>query len=548
MSKRSIKRSSSRRQAARTPQPPQTDAVLFSQQPAGEQQSPGEQQQVEQPKANKHEAMTFSQQPVDEQQGKLSNSDNSQETADRLEMADQPASTLHSARTAPVGKVVELEPSYRTRYVAWAGIVVLWLASLAAVVLRGDAPEWLLLTTLTLVFISSGLFPLLAAYRLRYERSLSAATIEQGELYIAIKLQRSLPLPSVWYSIYDQLHNTSTMRGQRITLKAGFMPLFHKSMSLTYRIQNIERGSYEAKPAMIRVGDWLGLTCITVQRELAASFIVLPQFQEPEEDSYVARNTSSIWMKHMTNAGKQDQTLQHRSKLRQKRDAEFGSSSLQEEGNGLATRPYAAGDSYRRIDSRAAARGMGLHTRLAQQDDTAPKLCMLLDQYDLPYQDAQQDQLFDSMVNWCLADTIKAGEEQNVSVLSDNWSFEYGGQRHAAELKYLLALTRPDVTTHLKERVQFLAPLLPDGGHVVVYSGAWKDSEGWLALAEAAWLKGSSLELQFVTTNRVMTYAMREQQKVLEAAGIQLVWRYSYVKPASIIEVEKGSERYASGT
>lgn len=541
MSKRSVRRSSSRKQAARTQPLPQTDAVLFSQPPAGEQQ------QAEQPKASKHEAVTFSQPPADEHQGKLSNSGDRKEMEDQPEAANQHASTLNSARTEPIGKVVELEPSYRTRYVAWAGILVLWLASLAAVVLRGAAPEWLLLTTLTLVFISSGLFPLLAAYRLRYERSLSAATIEQGELYIAIKLQRSLPLPSVWYTIYDQLHNTSTMRGQRIKLKAGFMPLFHKSMSLTYRIQNIERGSYEAKPAIIRVGDWLGLTCITVQRELAASFIVLPQLQEPEEDSYVARNTSSIWMKHMTNAGKQDHTLQHRSRLRQKRDTEFGSSSLQEEGNGLATRPYAAGDSYRRIDSRAAARGMGLHTRLAQQDDTAPKLCMLLDQYDLPYQDAQQDQLFDSMVNWCLADTVKAGEEQNISVLSDNWSFEYGGQQHAAELKHLLALTRPDVTIHLKERVQFLAPLLPDGGHVVVYSGAWKDSEGWLALAEAAWLKGSSLELQFVTTNRVMTYAMREQQKVLEAAGIQLVWRYSYVKPASIIEVEKGSERYASG-
>lgn len=519
MSKRSIKRSPSRKQAVRQQPPPQTDAVLFSQQPAGE------------------------------QQGQLSNeNEDRQGMADQPESADQHAAPLNSARTAPVGKVVELEPSYRTRYVAWAGIIMLWLASLAAVVLRGDAPEWLLLTTLTLVFISSGLFPLLAAYRLRYERSLSAATIEKGELYIAIKLQRSLPLPSVWYSIYDQLHNTSTMRGQRIKLKAGFMPLFHKSMSLTYRIQNIERGSYEAKPAMIRVGDWLGLTCITVQRELAASFIVLPQFQEPEEDSYVARNTSSIWMKHMTNAGKQEQSLQHRSRLRQKRDAEFGSSSLQEEGNGLATRPYAAGDSYRRIDSRAAARGMGLHTRLAQQDETAPKLCLLLDQYDLPYQDAQQDQLFDSMISWCLADTVKAGEEQNVSVLSDNWSFEYDGQQHAAELKYLLALTRPDVTIHLKGRVQFLAPLLPEGGHVVVYSGAWKDSEGWLALAEAAWLKGSSLELQFVTTNRVMTYAMREQQKVLESAGIQLVWRYSYAKPASVIEVEKGSERYAASS
>src|SRR5690606_28154517 len=135
-----------------------------------------------------------------------------------------------------------------------------------------------------------------------------------------------------------------------------------------------------------------------------------------------------------------------------------------------------------------------------------------------------------------------------VSVLSDDWSFEYRGEQHNDELKYLLALTRPDVALNMKERTVFFSPLLPANGHIVVYSGAWKDSEGWLALAEAAWLKGSSLELQFVTTNRVMTYAMREQQKVLETAGVQIVWRYSYMKPASVIEVERGSERYASAT
>jgi len=448
-----------------------------------------------------------------------------------------------SIRTAAVSNVLELEPSYRTRYGAWCGILVLWLASVAAVLLRGDAPEWLMLTTISLIVVFSGIFPWLGAYRVSYERYMSAMMIEQGELFVSVMLKRHLPLPGVWYAIDDQLHNSSTMRGHRLKLRAGFMPLFHRAMSLTYRICDMERGSYEAAPTVIRVGDWLGLTCIKVERMQKARLIVLPRLEQPEEESYVARNTSSRWLKK-----KVETHFQQTSSTMQKKDSyEIYSKLTKEDGLGIETRPYTAGDSYRRIDQRAAARGRGLHTRIAEAEETAPRLCTLLDQYDLPYRDDQQDQMFSSLISWCLADTVEAGKQQNVSVLCDNWSFEYKGQQDTAELKYLLAMTRPDVSVHMKDRVAHLSMLLPKGGHIVVYSGAWKDSEGWLALAEIASLKGSRLELQFVTTNRVMTYAMREQQKIMEQAGIHIVWRYSCAKPMPAVEVEKGSERYASG-
>jgi|GEM_PF-1681980 len=446
-------------------------------------------------------------------------------------------------RTAAVSNVIELEPSYRTRYGAWCGIIILWLASTAAVLLRGDAPEWLMLTTISLIIVFSGIFPWLGAYRISYERNISAMVIEQGELSVSIHLKRRLALPGVWYAIDDQLHNGSAMRDHRLKLRAGFMPLFHRSMSLTYRICDMERGSYEAAPTVIRIGDWLGLTCIKVERTHKARLIVLPRLQQPEEESYVARNTSSRWLKKRGGATYH----QDSSNKQQSKDYAVHSKFVQEDVLGAGTRPYAAGDSYRRIDQRAAARGRGLHTRTAEAEETSPRLCTVLDQYDLPYRDAQQDQMFSSLISWCLADTVEAGERQNVSVLCDNWSFEYTGQQDAAELKYLLAMTRPDVSVHMKDRVAYMSMLLPSGGHIVVYSGAWKDSEGWLALAEAALLKGSRLELQFVTTNRVMTYAMREQQKIMEQAGIHIVWRYSCEKPEPAIEVEKGSERYASG-
>src|SRR5690606_16306596 len=133
-------------------------------------------------------------------------------------------------RTEPVSKVFELEARYRTRYVAWAGILLLWMATVASIILRGAAPEWLLFTALSLVMISSGLFPLLASYRLSYERKISASTVEQGQMQVGITLVRALPIPGVWYAVNDQLHNSSTMRGERIKLRAGFTPLLHKSM------------------------------------------------------------------------------------------------------------------------------------------------------------------------------------------------------------------------------------------------------------------------------------------------------------------------------
>lgn len=445
-----------------------------------------------------------------------------------------------STRTEPVSHVIELEPSYRTRYGAWCGIILLWLASVTAVLLRGDAPEWLLLTTFSMVIIFSGVFPWLGAYKLSYERDMSALMLEQGELLVSVRMKRSLPLPGLWYAIDDQLHNTSMMRDHRLKLRAGFMPLFHRSMSLTYRIQDMERGNYEAAPTIIRVGDWLGLTCIKVERIQKAQLIVLPRLEKPEEESYVARHTSSRWLKRQADSSYRPPST---SSLHPQQPI----TSKNEDELSAMTRPYMAGDSYRRIDQRAAARGRGLHTRMAEDKEAAPRLCIVLDQYDLPYRDAQQDQMFGSLISWCLADTVEAGERQRVSVLCDNWSFDYTDEQGAAELKYLLAITRPDVTAHMKDRVAHMSMLLPTGGHIVVYSGAWKDNEGWLALAEAALLKGSRLELQFVTTNRVMTYAMREQQKIMEQAGIQIVWRYSCEKPQPVIEIEKGSERYASG-
>lgn len=460
--------------------------------------------------------------------------------------SDSNGGTNSVTRTPSVTSVIELEPNYRTRYGAWCGIFVLWLASLAAVLLRGDAPEWLLLGSFTFIAVFSGVFPMLAAAGVSFERQLSASTLEQGDLYVTVKLQRKLPVPGVWYAAYDQLHNTSTMRKQRIKLRASFMPLFHRSMSLTYKVSAMERGCYETAPAVIRIGDWLGLTCIKVECDQKAKLIVLPQLEQPMDESYVALNTSSTWMKQMQHRSDQQQRFMSQ---RSQHQAEFSDYSMntEDEGLGLSTRPYAAGDSFRRIDHRAAARGRGLHTRVGEVDETSPSLCMILDQYDLPYQEAQQDQMFSSMISWCLADTVEAGQQQNVSVLCDNWSFEFTGEKDVKELQYLLAVTRPDVSVHMKDRVPFMSMLLPTGGYVVVYSGAWKDSEGWIALAEAAWMKGSRLELQFVTTNRVMTYAMREQQKILEQAGIQVVWRYSYEKPEPAIEVEEGSERYVSG-
>lgn len=448
---------------------------------------------------------------------------------------------------------IHLKSQYKTRYGAWCGIFVLFIAALASVIWRNGAVEWLLLTVTSLVIVYSGIAPSIAARKLIYYRIISEQYSQDGNLHIETRLHRMLRIPGMWYVIDERYRNQSQLNTALLQYRASFTPLFHDEMILNYQLQQVTRGSYEALATDIIVGDWLGLTSITVSKTLQQQFTVLPPIIMPQLESFVMNNNSNRWIGDWDAERKQDissQNLSDQSDLQsitlQDQGAYYSQRQSPNSGLGNGTRPYIDGDSYRAIDIRAAARGRGWHTKLQEAELHTPQICFILDQYALPYQDELRNQLFESMVQWSVADILELGQQQPVFVITDDWSFEYAAPQHSYELRCLLALAKADVQQHMRDRLQQLADLIPQQSHITLYTGDWRETESWFALVEMARSKGCTLEIHFVTNNRVMTYAMREQQRTLEQAGMKLVWRYSQLNQSPISHVVEGSEHYAS--
>lgn len=448
----------------------------------------------------------------------------------------------------------QLQSRYKTRYGAWIGIGLIFFASLASVIWRGGAVEWLLLSVTSFLILYSGFAPYLAASKLIYSRVLSAQFSEDGEMVLQSTLMRKFCIPGMWYVIHEQYHNQSQLNKSPLAYRASFSPLFHRTMVIDYSLKHIERGRYAALPTEIIVGDWLGLTSIALKRDCPQHFVSLPTDQVPSEDSYVANNGANRWKEDRISDSLNSPT---QASLTSSIDDSNQSMHLNGDGELLPnqgvtsfiseqTRPYLDGDNYRRVDIRALARGRGLQTRLSEEQLAPPRHCIIIDQFALPYQDTLRNQLFESQINWAVAEVHEQSDSGTIFVITDDWSFEYSGEQHSYELRCLLALTRADVQQRMKERLPHLSILIPANSHVTVFTGDWRENEGWLALAELTWLKGCTLDIHFVTSNRVLSYAMREQQKILEQAGIRAIWRYSKADSDQLVNVIEGSERYAT--
>lgn len=448
----------------------------------------------------------------------------------------------------------QLQSRYQTRYGAWIGIVIVFLASLASVIWRGGAVEWLLLSVTSGLIVYSGVAPFMAASRLMYSRVLSDPFSEDGALILQSTLKRKFCIPGMWYVIHEQYYNLSQLNKTPLAYRASFTPVFQSTMVLDYSLKHTERGRYTALPTEIIVGDWLGLTSVSLTKECPQYFVSLPSDQVSSEDSYVANNGINRWRGDQINESLTQAPLtSNNDNMTQGLDVyDDGMQTTFIQGESRTsliseqTRPYQDGDNYRRLDIRALARGRGMQTRLSEEQLTSPQNCIIIDQFALPYQDTLRNQLFESQINWAVAEVNELSDNGDIFVITDDWSFEYYGERDHYELKCLLALTRADVQQRMKERLPHLSILIPANSHVTVFTGDWRENDSWLALAQLTSLKGCTLDIHFATNNRVMSYAMREQQKILEQSGIRAIWRYSKAESDQLVNVIEGSEHYAT--
>ncbi|WP_168121605.1 DUF58 domain-containing protein [Paenibacillus sp. HB172176] len=387
---------------------------------------------------------------------------------------------------------------YKTRWAVWAIIVVSFCGCLAAVVLRGGATEWFGLVLLAGIIAVSGLLPIISMIGLKAERMLTSTRIEADEAaQIELRLSRALRNPFVWIAVGDQAKHCNGMNGRTAAFREMGLLYFRSNWTVRYRLAELTRGSYALESVHVVLGDVLGLTAIARTIPCASELLVLPRL--PEEGQNEPRSRAGV----------------------SRNAAVLG-------GYGPDTRLYREGDSLRHLDFRSAARGRGWHTKI-QRVQSRAELMVVIDQEMNAYEG--KDFLFDSCIGWAFhfaRSHAKLGH--SVTAATRDWSLRLGssgnknGREEERELRERLARLEPLQQELSLDRLLEKALQLPAGSSLQIFTCGLREAQRWIELAGRLETMGFQLELYAVAPGRVASFAMREQQKLLEGRGIEVSW------------------------
>ncbi|MCR2804485.1 DUF58 domain-containing protein [Paenibacillus soyae] len=436
---------------------------------------------------------------------------------------------------------------YRPRWAAWAWITAAFGCSLGAVIARGGAVEWFLLILLAGMAGISLLLPLAAIRGIAVSRALPEADATAGEeLVIGLTLTRRSRLPLAWVAVEDTLRNESSMQEKEMSLRAVFAPLFDREMSARFDAKALTRGVHRFGTVTVSCGDPFGLTSIRRDMALDDVLTVGPAItagdrsDELADASFLGARTSET--AEPAHAGLIAEPSD-RSEAWTTRNA----------GIGPETRLYAEGDSFRHLDFRAMARGRGLHTKIYPGAGRL-ELYVAIDSYAAPY--GGDDALFDACIGRMLQDAVRASSENiSVTVFAEKRSFGLPGlagrelMARVGELKLLLARLKPSNEPIDWEGLQAAGPLSYQGqGRTLrMYTADWQNAGRWFELADRVALQGFRLELWLVTSGKVLTFAMREQARILEGRGIRARWLPGGPEHVAKKAAGEGGSAYAMG-
>ncbi|WP_042167257.1 DUF58 domain-containing protein [Paenibacillus gorillae] len=425
--------------------------------------------------------------------------------------------------------------TYRTRWAAWSLLLLSWGASLSALIVRGGELEAFMLAVLSVIMIIGAGSPLLGASGLAAGREIMARKVRDGgETKVRLTIRRSFGIPLVWYAVGEEVINRTGNKGMEFRYVAA--PLFRKELTIDYSLHNVRRGEHVYSELTVTTGDWLGMTAITRQISCPGELLALPALPEagsmrvdPEGGIVVERGAgegvAGIEGAPGTTAAR------HKKRL---------------PGVGPESRPYRQGDSPRHIDWRAAAKGRGLYTKQHMAEQPA-ELAVIVDTSAAAY--GGDGRLFDACAAWAaqaIERAAAAGGAVRLLAAQDAAAGDAGGgseagtagERSARVDAVTAVLGSPEALQERLARLrlaggdskadgalyrQELGSLRP-GGKLHAYTADWKEGKGWTQLAALANDQGCRLELHIVTKQSVLTYAMREQQRLLETYGILLHW------------------------
>jgi len=414
----------------------------------------------------------------------------------------------------------------RTRFGVWLFIAVALCASLAAVLQRGGAAEWLVLTLAISIVIVSALAPLLGVIGLEVKRTIHNQTAQSGggiEVELTIKHRFGMPL--VWAAAGESITNSSTASRSNSQFRALLTSLRRKEQRINYTWKQLDRGNYYYEPLEITVGDWLGITACKKQIALEDTFTVLPT-QMKDIDK---QRKPSLELASRQESKQQQDALGKMMKTERNSGGQFEAETLQQQtGQGPHSRQYREGDSFMHIDYRALARGQGLHTKINDYEQPVVKL-RILDNFNSRIERSDHlDRLFNLSISWLLYEIRQTASsmehqlvylEQGTYLIGDANSEKY--EHQLAALQQALAAAVPKQNDAMLDANRFASF---SAVSVEVFTADWRQGSRWLELAGQLKKQGKRLVLHIVVNGAVLSYQMREQQKLWEADNITLTW------------------------
>lgn len=260
---------------------------------------------------------------------------------------------------------------------------VVLVIGIFALVERGGAVEWLFAAVTVLTAGGSMLLPYAALGRIEAERIVHEADelVDGGPMRVTVTLKLSRMLPFMWISLQEEVENAVAPQGGDIRIMRAMLPGFARQLTLSYTIKDLRRGELEFHSLTIAAGDMLGLTVRNIAVDCPGRAIVRPVPPAGE------------------GMGELPGFEAERTRQGMQPVAVFGgqmmaaASRLRRDGAGPELRGYMPGDSLRRVDWRAMARGLGMQTRM-NEAEAAGTVIIVLETSASAY--GKQSRLFDA--------------------------------------------------------------------------------------------------------------------------------------------------------
>ncbi|NIK69597.1 DUF58 domain-containing protein [Paenibacillus sp. BK720] len=416
-------------------------------------------------------------------------------------------------------------PVYRTRWGAWLLIAAGWLLSLAGMLARGGAVETFMLIVLSLLPLLSIFMPLLSTFGLAVSRVITEPKIKDGEeAVIRLTLKRSFFVPFAWIAVQDEMTNTSAAKKTRLDYRYLVAPILRKEVEICYSVLAVRRGEHRFGEVTVTVGDWLGLTAFHKKLDCPGTLAVVPAL--PEQGRRRTEQLHGAVAEQVSG----DSSAAFISDSGELSDI-TADRLLQQAGIGPDSRPYRDGDSIRHMNWRAAAKGRGMFTKQHLLEQPA-EIIMVADTNGAAFN--HDERLFDASLAWLARGIeIAAADGCDVRLLAGTVGTggtkekrKRGGQAAQQASQLLERLAKLKLTKAAVSLDSLRAELggLKPGGVIHVYTADWKSGQSWVQLAAYAADQKCRIRLHVVTKQAVLTFAMREQQRLLEQAGLSVNW------------------------